>query len=310
MLEILLMRSRKEKLDGQLMPIPKTRKKRIIVIAVTALALSLIFAGIWAFFIEPNRLVIKEETIQLAAWPAGFENLKIAVLADLHVGSPYIDASKLQDIVSKVNEGQPDLVVLLGDYVIQGVRGGKFVEPELIAENLKGLRARHGVFAVLGNHDWWYDGGRVMRAFEAVGIRVLEDDVARIERNGQSIWLAGLADMWTNQPDIEGTLQKVMDESPVIALTHNPDLFPRIPSKVILTLAGHTHGGQVNLPFVGRLRVPSEFGQRFAAGHIVENNHHLFVTTGIGTSIIPVRFRVPPEIVFLTLKTSAPDGER
>jgi predicted MPP superfamily phosphohydrolase len=265
--------------------------------------------GIYAFFIEPNRLVMHEEVIQLADWPASFDHLKVAVLSDLHVGSPFITLDKLQMIVSKVNQTEPDMIVLLGDFVIQDVWGGEFVEPEIIAENLKGLRARYGVFAVLGNHDWWYDGARVRRALEAVGIRVLDDEVLRIEQNGQAIWLAGLRDAWTNQTDVEGTLRKVTDENPIIVLTHNPDLFPRIPSRVILTLAGHTHGGQVNLPFVGRLKVPSEFGQRYAAGHILEDNHHLFVTTGIGTSIIPVRFRVPPEIVILTL-TSVPNGAR
>jgi predicted MPP superfamily phosphohydrolase len=290
------------------MPIFKSRKKRIVILTALGLVLIFLFSAIWAFFIEPNRLVIKEETIEPAGWPTEFENMRVAVLSDLHVGSPYIDADKLQLIVSKVNKAEPDLIVLLGDFMSSMRLGGKVVEPEIIAENLKGLRARHGVFSVLGNHDWWYDGPRVKRALEAVGIRDLEDDVIRIERNGQAIWLAGLKDSWTNQPDVEGTLGKVTDESPVIALTHNPDLFVKIPPRVILTLAGHTHGGQVNLPLFGRIRVPSEYGQRYAAGHIVENNHHLFVTTGIGTSIIPVRFRVPPEIVILTLKASAPSG--
>jgi uncharacterized protein len=200
--------------------------------------------------------------------------------------------------------------VLLGDYVIQEVVGGKFVEPEVFAQNLKNLRARHGVYAVLGNHDWWYDGPRVRRALEGVGIRVLDDEVALVERDGQAVWLAGLADAWTNQTNVRGTLAQVTDESPVIALTHNPDLFVRIPPRVAITLAGHTHGGQVKLPFVGRLRVPSMYGQRYAAGHVVEDNRHLFVTTGIGTSIIPVRFGVPPEVVFLTLKTVPTHTER
>lgn len=288
------------------MPVSKERKKRIRTIVAAALALVLVLVCIWSFFIEPNQLVVREETIQLENWPADFENLRIAVLSDLHVGSPYIDVDKLRYVVSKVNEAQPDMVVLLGDFVIQDVWRGKFVEPEIIAESLKDLRARHGVFAVLGNHDWWYDAVRVRRALENVGIRVLENDVARIERSGQAIWLAGLTDAWTNLTDIAGTLGKVTDGSPIIALTHNPDLFPKIPARVVLTLAGHTHGGQVNLPLIGRIKVPSEFGQRYAAGHIQESNHHLFVTTGIGTSIIPVRFRVPPEIVILTLKTSAP----
>jgi predicted MPP superfamily phosphohydrolase len=281
--------------------------KRIFLITAVALVLVLALTGIWAFLIEPNRLVVKEETIRLANWPSGFDNLKIAVLSDLHVGSPFMDAEKLRFIVLQVNAMQPDLIVLLGDF-IASVRGGKVIEPEVIAENLKNLRARHGVFAVLGNHDWSYDGPRVERALEAVGIRVLEDDVMKIERNSQAIWLVGLKDAWTNRTDIEGTLRKVTDENPIVALTHNPDLFVKIPPRVILTLAGHTHGGQVNFPFFGRTKVPSEFGQRYAAGHVIENNHHLFVTTGIGTSIIPVRFRVPPEIVILTLKMDAPGG--
>jgi predicted MPP superfamily phosphohydrolase len=290
------------------MPIPKSRKKLILKLTALALLLGLVFVGIWAFFIEPNRLVVHEETLQLQDWPTGFDGLKIAVLADLHVGAPYIDAAKLQLIVSKVDQAQPDLIVLLGDFM-SSVRGGKVVEPEMIAENLKGLHARYGVYAVLGNHDWWFDGIRVMHALEGAGIRVLENDVARIEINGQALWLAGIADLWTSNPNIEGTLAKVTDASPVIVLTHNPDLFPKIPARVVLTLAGHTHGGQVNLPLVGRLKVPSDFGQRYAAGHVIENNHHLFVTTGIGTSIIPVRFRVPPEIVILTL-TAAPGVAR
>jgi predicted MPP superfamily phosphohydrolase len=288
---------------------PKSRKKRVFLIAFSALALILVLSGVWAFLIEPNRLVVKEETIALPNWPSNFENLRIAVLSDLHAGAPFMTAEKLRFVVLQVNATQPDLVVILGDFM-SSVRGGKTIEPEAIAENLKNLRARHGVFAVLGNHDWWYDAPRVKLALEAVGIRVLEDDVTRIERDGQAIWLAGLKDAWTNQTDIDGTLRKVTDDNPIVALTHNPDLFVRIPQRVILTLAGHTHGGQVNLPFFGRLKVPSEFGQRYAAGHIVENNHHLFVTTGIGTSIIPVRFRVPPEIVILTLKTSVTKGAR
>lgn len=297
------------------MPFLKSRKRRIVLVTALVLLVSFVSAVIYGFFIEPDRLVVREETIQIKGWPAGASGLKIAVLSDLHVGSPYIDAAKVQLVVSKVNAAQPDLIVLLGDFVAAdsdkktSVRGGTIVEPEIIAENLKGLRAPLGVFAVLGNHDWWYDGERVKIALESAGIRVLENDVARIERNGQGIWLAGLGDLWEGQPDIEGTLRKMTDASPVIALTHNPDLFPRLPASVPLMVAGHTHGGQVNLPLLGALKVPSKFGQRYAAGHIVENSHHLFVTTGIGTSIIPVRFRVPPEIVMLTI-TSSPDEVR
>src|SRR5262249_17797875 len=103
--------------------------------------------------------------------------------------------------------------------------------------------------------------------------------------------------------DVEGTLRKVPNGEPVIALTHNPDLFPQIPPRVKLTLAGHTHGGQINLPLIGRLVVPSNYGRRYAVAHNQEDQRHLFVPAGLGTSFVPARFRVPPEISVLTIVT-------
>jgi len=114
--------------------------------------------------------------------------------------------------------------------------------------------------------------------------------------------LAGLADLWTRPQRIDQTISKAPAGSTVIALTHNPDVFPRLPQSVPLLLAAHTHGGQVNFPLIGTPVVPSRFGPKYTAGHIYENGHHLFVTTGIGTSILPVRFRVPPEIAILTIR--------
>ena len=180
--------------------------------------------------------------------------------------------------------------------------GGTFVEPEPIAEELKRLRAPLGVYAVLGNHDWWFDGERVTRALRGAGLGVLENQAVRIERGGGAFWLAGIADLWTRTPDVHGTLRQVSTDDPVLMFTHNPDIFPGVPPRVSLTLAGHTHGGQVNLPLLGRPVVPSRFGQRYAFGHVVERGRHLFVRGGVGTSIIPVRFRVPPEVVILNLE--------
>jgi len=120
---------------------------------------------------------------------------------------------------------------------------------------------------------------------------------------GTSVWLVGLADLWTRIQQIDETTAKVPDGQAMIALTHNPDIFPELPQRVPLLLAGHTHGGQVRFPLIGTVIQPSDFGQRYVAGHVFENDHHLFVTTGIGTSIVPVRFGVPPEIVLLTLNS-------
>jgi predicted MPP superfamily phosphohydrolase len=115
------------------------------------------------------------------------------------------------------------------------------------------------------------------------------------------LWLAGISDKMTRHPDAVAALAGVPAEATVLAMTHNPDIFPGIPGRVALTVAGHTHGGQVRLPLLGALVVPSQYGERYAAGHVVEDGRHLFVTTGVGTSIYALRLGVPPEIVVLTL---------
>ena len=278
----------------------KKRRSRAKIILL-ALLCCLAFLALWAFVIEPSRLVLRETRITLPSWPANFKGLRVAVISDLHAGSPFITPDKIQRVVGMTTAARPDLILLPGDFVIQGVMGGKFMEPEVMASALNGLRARFGVFATLGNHDWWYNGQRVKKSLENAGITVLENDAAMIERDGAAIWVVGIGDKWEGKPDIASALARVGVDAPIIALTHNPDIFPSIPAKVALTIAGHTHGGQVAFPIIGRPIVPSEFGERYAAGHIVEGSKQLFVTTGVGTSILPVRFRVPPEISLLTI---------
>ena len=164
------------------------------------------------------------------------------------------------------------------------------------------LPAPGEVVAVLGNHDGWFDHDRVRQALETIGIRVVEDTAIHLDTPAGLLWVAGISDLWTGRRDLSAALAAVADGStPVLLLTHNPDIFPSLPRNVPLLLAAHTHGGQVNLPIIGRPIEPSHFGQRYAVGHVFENDHHMFVTSGIGTSILPVRFRVPPEIVVLTI---------
>lgn len=263
--------------------------------------------GVWAFWLEPASLTVSEERISLSRWP--LRPLRVAVLTDLHVGSPYNGVSKLRDLVQRTNAARPDVVCILGDLVIQDVVGGNFVAPEAIGAELNHLRAPGGTLAVLGNHDDWLDHTRVRTALESNGIRVLDDAAVKVETPAGALWVAGITDLWTGKHDIPAALAKVEnDEVPAILLTHNPDVFPSVPERVALTLAGHTHGGQVWLPLIGRPIVPSRFGQRFAAGHVVEGGRHLFVATGVGTSILPVRFLVTPAVTILTL-TGKPDSE-
>ena len=274
------------------------RNVRRIVWIGGSIILALMF---WAGWWEPRDLVLIHHAIEVRPWHREHAGLKVAVMSDLHVGAPHRNLEKLRDLVSATNAQMPDLVVMLGDFVIQGVVGGRFVPPEPIARELSGLRAPLGVVAVLGNHDWWLDGERVARALRAEGIIVLVDQHLRLSHRGKPFWLVGLDDLWTRGNHLRSTLATIHDDEPIIVLTHHPDVFPDMPKKIALTLAGHTHGGQVNLPLIGRPIVPSQFGQRFAYGLIEENGKKLFVTGGIGTSILPVRFRVKPEIVILTL---------
>jgi uncharacterized protein len=259
-----------------------------------------------AFWLEPASLNVVEERLTLQWKMRG--PVRIAILTDLHVGSPFNGLPKLRQLVTRTNASRPDLVCILGDLVIQGVIGGDFVAPEPIAAELGHLQAPAGVVAVLGNHDGWLDHDRVRLALERNRIRVVEETAIRTGTESGAFWVAGIGDLWTGRHDIEAALTATMrDNAPAILLTHNPDVFPDVPERVALTLAGHTHGGQVSLPFVGRPIVPSRFGQRFAAGHIIERGRHLFVATGVGTSILPVRFRVPPAVTMLTVEPERPN---
>lgn len=272
---------------------------RIIFASIVLLLAGMVF---WGFLIEPGRLVVREQTIQIDNWPQELDGLRIAVLSDIHADDWFVHDKKLRTIVERTNQLQPELIVILGDYMSSNGHVTRRVEPERFGPILKDLRAPLGVYSVLGNHDWWYSGVQVRRGLEKNGIQVLENECIHFDVRGTQLWLVGLADLWTRRQAIADTVAMVPEGVPVIALTHNPDLFPDLPERVPLLLAGHTHGGQVRFPLIGSVVESSEYGERYVMGHVVENNHHLFVTTGIGTSIMPVRFGVPPEIVLLTIK--------
>jgi predicted MPP superfamily phosphohydrolase len=285
-----------------------TSLRRIGRWSVIVAGCALFGAGVRACWLEPASLTVVEERVSVRWAVRG--PVRIAILTDLHVGSRFNGLPKLREVVDRTNAARPDLVCILGDLVIQGVIGGQFVAPEPIAAELGRLQAPAGVVAVLGNHDGWLDHDRVRRALERNRIRVIEETAIRTDTASGTFWVAGISDLWTGRHDIASALAAATsDDAPVILLTHNPDIFPDVPQRVALTLAGHTHGGQVSLPFVGRPVVPSRFGQRFAAGHIIEHGRHLFVATGVGTSILPVRFRVPPAVTMLTVEPERPPGE-
>jgi uncharacterized protein len=275
----------------------------------------------YAFAVEPLlRLKIARYNLTPPRWPAGLK-LKIAALADLHASEPWMGIDRVRSIVDRTNDLGADVIVLLGDYVCGRSAWREPMEAKQWATALAQLRAPLGVHAILGNHEFWEDpivqraGAGVpfsRRALDDVGIPVYENDVVRLQKGGHPFWLAGLGDQLAYLPvrkvrpgrrigvdDLRGTLAKVADDAPVILLAHEPDIAVRVPDRVSLILSGHTHGGQVRL-FGWSPMVPSQFGNRFAYGHVREQCD-IIISGGLGCSVAPIRIGVPPEIVLVTL---------
>jgi predicted MPP superfamily phosphohydrolase len=261
-------------------------------------------AAVWALLVEPRRLVVRRVEIRARRWPAARPPLRIALLSDLHAGGPHVDPERVARIVAHVNREAPELALLLGDFVDREVALGEDVGPEPVARALAQLRAPLGSVAVLGNHDWRFGGERVAAALQAAGIRVLENEALRLETAAGPLWLAGVGDERMRLADVDAALSAVPQEEPAILLTHQPDVFPRVPERVALTVAGHLHGGQVGIPLVRRRVLPSRHGERYARGHIEEDGRHLYVSQGIGESALPFRFAAPPEVVVIELRSA------
>jgi uncharacterized protein len=263
----------------------------------------------YAAAVEPQRLVVTPYTLQPRGWPAG-RKLSITVIADLHAGGPDMPLVNVQRIVDTANALKSDLIVLLGDYIARYRFKVEAIPEPVWAAELARLQAPLGVWAILGNHDWWYDLAGVRSALAEVRIPLLENQAVLLGPEGERVWVAGIGDQiahrlgphrFRGEDDLPGTLAQVTTDDPVILLAHEPDIFPQVPSRVALTFAGHTHGGQIRVPLVWRAFVPSRYGSRYAYGHVVEEDRNLIVSGGLGTSIIPARFGVPPEIVHVKL---------
>jgi uncharacterized protein len=255
--------------------------------------------AVYAFVIEPRRLVTVGKTIALPNWPPSHDGFRVGLLSDLHAGAPHANPKAIARAVERLNAEQPDVALLGGDYIDAHTLWGGRIAPELIARELAQLEAP--TFAVLGNHDWKQAGDHMWTALRNAGIAVLENEA----RETSGVYIAGLADLRCRRPDLPGTLATVPSDAPVILLAHDPDVFPLVPDRVAITLSGHTHGGQIAIPVLRRPVIPSRYGERYARGHIVEDGRHLYVTSGLGTSGLPVRLLAPPEVVVLELTSAA-----
>ncbi len=246
--------------------------------------------------IEPERLVVERVQVPLKNLKSALTGFRIVQLSDLHL-HPFTQLELVQEAVDTANNLQPDLIVLTGDYVLQGAESIFELAPVLGS-----LNAKYGVFASLGNHDYWTDVNIVRRGLESARLPVLCNQGLEVGIGNSSIYLAGLDDVWSGQPDLTPTLDNLTREIPIILLAHEPDWVDNSSQdgRVALQLSGHTHGGQVRLPGLGAPLLPP-FGQKYDQGLNRVQNTWVYTSRGVGVIGPPVRFNCPPEVTEITL---------
>ena len=269
--------------------------RRMFIQGACGYVLGVMSVGSYSCLLEPRWIEIKNISINVHALPKRFEGMTIAQLSDIH-HCKYVSREFIKNCVRKVNALSPDIVALTGDFVY-GSR--EFISS--VAEELSELKAKEGVFAVLGNHD---NKDETTGALAEKGIRVLINEHIPLYRKKDYLFIAGVDDLWAGKLNIETTLSGT-DDKPKILLCHNPDAIEKIKhTHVDFVMAGHTHGGQVCLPLYGPPVVYSKFGARYASGLFHEGKTIMYVNKGIGVSNFPIRFFARPEITLFTLQNS------
>ncbi len=286
------------------MPFLPTTRRRFIRLAagtgVAALAAD-------SLLIEPNLPRVVREQIALRRWPPRLDGFTVALLSDFHY-DPYFSVHPLRASISMVNGLHPDLIVLTGDFVSvpwfgDPAAGASAAEP--CAQLLRQMKAPHGLWAVMGNHDAFTDPDRVTSALRSAGIRVLVNESVPIERDGTRFWLGGMDDVLNGTADLDATLRKIPADEATILLVHEPDYADQVACfRVDLQLSGHTHGGQVRLPFIRPLFLP-DLARKYIWGLYQIGGLTLYTNPGLGTVNLPVRLNCPPEITLLTVRRSA-----
>nr|WP_255536323.1 metallophosphoesterase [Pacificimonas pallii] len=245
-------------------------------------------------------------TANVAALPPGAAPLSILLIADTQVAGPDMPPERLARIVEQANALAPDIILIAGDFVSDRRVSSRLYSARDAVAPLFELRATHGVYAVAGNHDHWRGIGDFRMAFADSPVTYMANE----STNAGPIRIVGIDDPHTRHDDVAASFAGISaaDQRPLIVLTHSPDVVPHLPAAANLVFAGHTHGGQIRLPVFGAIAHASAYGNRFLDGHIVEGGRNIFVTAGIGTSILPLRLGAVPDmwLVELTPRTDTP----
>ena len=241
---------------------------------------------------RPHR--VRRVQLTISGWPTWRRPLRIAYLSDFHTGSHADDVARLTAIVAEAASYRPDLALFGGDYVNMQPFGGGRVPPRVTAAILGGLQADCGRFAVLGNHDYSYDPQEVAHALQDHGISVLEDECRSFAYEQSTVPIIGIPDAHVTRARAR-TLLTGLPSQPTLVLAHDPVWFAHLPAGPHLMLAGHTHGGQIRVPGIGIVTNASKAPLRWSHGLVNEGGRQLYVTSGLGTSLLPLRIGVPPE---------------
>lgn len=287
------------------MPLVPTNRRKFIGLAAAAGAAAIASDS---FLIEPNLPRVVRVEIALRRWPAQLEGFTIALLSDFHYDA-HFSAHPLRAAVGMVNALRPDMIALTGDFVTYPSFGGDeekaAVHAEPCAVLLEQMHATHGLWAVLGNHDCDTDANLVTNALLSKGIPVLGNRSVAIELKGTRFWLSGVSDVLSGTADLDATLADVPRDEATILLAHEPDFADytaRYP--IDLQLSGHSHGGQVRIPFLPPLYLP-DLARKYFMGLYRIGPLTLYTNRGLGTIGLPIRWNCPPEITLLTLRRSA-----
>ena len=264
----------------------------------SGILLFVILLGIWILFTEINQIKIENLSIEIKDLQPSFQGIRIVHLSDLHSKN---FGGREKAILESLKRLNPDFVFITGDIVDWTTQDLESCQ-DFWTEFSKDYPER--VFGVLGNHEHRHPKLKIIKnLLEESGIEILENEVRKIERNGDSIYLIGVDDPHESHDDIKKAMEGINTEAPKILLAHSPEIFRKIKGKNIdLVLTGHTHGGQVNIPFITDFFLPLKYDKQYRDGLFKENSTFLYVNRGIGTTFLPIRFNSPPEITLITLR--------
>ncbi|APG61820.1 hypothetical protein LPB140_02085 [Sphingorhabdus lutea] len=271
------------------------------------LLLGLIFLGLcligYMYFIAISDPIIRRANIIISNDSGVKNGTKILLVSDIHVAGPDMPPHRLAKIVSQINAQNADMVVFAGDFVSDKLVSTRYYETAQAVAPLEKLTAPMGVIAVMGNHDHWRDANEMRQELRRQNIRILDNEAAQIGPFN----IGGVDDLFTQHMDLSKTLAAMNEQNgfPII-ISHSPDLTAQLPDKKLLILAGHTHCGQISLPFFGPIFTASKYGNRYACGLMKEGKKTIIVGAGLGTSILPLRLGARPDMWLITLKTQTP----